>query len=132
MANGFRITVAALIQLNPGLNCEKLPVGSKICVPSSDSNPNMPACENYHVVAPGDTCFKIAEASGISIKTLLAINPGLNCYYGLEVGRRVCTPPPAYQTAPISYEPAQKLMYKPTILPYKCICYYQIGILKVF
>lgn len=72
----------------------------------------------------GDTCFKIAESNGITIKNLYAINPGLNCY-GLEVGRRICTPPPSYQS-PIIYEPAQKIMYKPTILPYKCTCYYQI------
>jgi hypothetical protein len=79
----------------------------------------------------GDTCFKIAEANGITIKKLYAINPGLNCY-GLEVGRRVCVPSITYQTATISYEPAQKLMYKPTVLPYKCICYYQIGICYEF
>ena len=53
VAQGFRITVAALIQLNPGLNCDKLPVGSKICVPSADSYPNSPPCENYHLVSPG-------------------------------------------------------------------------------
>jgi LysM repeat protein len=59
IAAAFKITVQALLALNPTLNCQSLPTGSLICVPSVDgNNPVNPiqGCSFFYVIFSGDTC----------------------------------------------------------------------------
>ncbi|UMM37435.1 hypothetical protein L5515_009193 [Caenorhabditis briggsae] len=47
-------------------------------------------CSAWRVVENGDTCWGIANALGIQIENLIALNTGLNCDQ-LWVGQRLCT-----------------------------------------
>ncbi|ULT91658.1 hypothetical protein L3Y34_009354 [Caenorhabditis briggsae] len=55
-------------------------------VPSTSST----FCSAWGLVEPGDSCWGIANALGISIENLIALNQGLNCDQ-LWVGQMLCT-----------------------------------------
>ena len=88
-------------KLNPGLNCNNLQVGQKLCVPSVNNNnnngfipivtPSTTTCTNFYTVFSGDSCQNIAGAFKTTIDGLQSLNPSLNCA-SLQVGSRICVP----------------------------------------
>ncbi|HHY92824.1 MAG TPA: LysM peptidoglycan-binding domain-containing protein [Firmicutes bacterium] len=90
------VSLAALLAANPGVDPENLQVGRVLIVPALDGNsPEPPPCPGgvYWVVAPGDTLYSIAQATGAYVEDILAVNPGLDPN-NLQVGQRICVPPP--------------------------------------
>jgi LysM repeat protein len=85
--------------LNPNLNCQNLPIGQQICVPTIDAsnqpinpNPVQPnTCTNFYTLFPGDTCDSIASAFKTTLQSLLSININLNCQ-SLPIGQQICVP----------------------------------------
>ncbi|KAJ3071667.1 hypothetical protein HK102_006392, partial [Quaeritorhiza haematococci] len=70
------LTVDDLRATNPGLNCNLLLIGQKLCVKVKDYLKN---CAKKHTVKKGDICFDIAKKHGLSVNQLADLNPGLNC-----------------------------------------------------
>ena len=122
IASAFRITTQALLALNPTLNCQSLPVGQIICVPSlstsSSSSSTLPTCANYYQLFVGDSCDTIAAAFRVSTQTLLSLNPSLNCQT-LPVGQYICVPSLSNNNVVVATTPAA------TTFP-TCSNYYQL------
>ncbi|PWN48362.1 hypothetical protein IE53DRAFT_200552 [Violaceomyces palustris] len=102
IADSHGTTVSAIQSLNPGLDCDLLSLGEKICLASSssssspsDSNgsgsndPEVQCDSNPYTVQSGDTCYDIASQHVLTTAELLAENPGLDCQ-ALRVGQTVC------------------------------------------
>ena len=79
---GFSLN--ALISLNPGIDCNSLQIGQKLCVIANKIN-----CSSYYTVITGDTCYSISVFYGISISDLNSRNPSLNCN-NLQIGQKLC------------------------------------------
>ncbi|XP_037042150.1 uncharacterized protein LOC119078657 [Bradysia coprophila] len=87
IASSNGITLAKLLELNSlSLNCNKLPIGQKVCV---SQTPKSQSCKSV-TVKSGDTCWSIASSNGITLAKLLEFNSlGLNCNK-LPIGQKVC------------------------------------------
>ncbi|KAL6853865.1 hypothetical protein ACP4OV_019894 [Aristida adscensionis] len=46
-------------------------------------------CSNVHGVAPGETCFAVGQAAGLTEEQFLAFNPNINCQK-IFVGQWLC------------------------------------------
>ena len=77
IAGAFRTTTANLQALNPGLNCQSLSIGQRICVPTVNNNitPQV-VCANFYTIFSGDTCNNIAGAFRTTTANLVTLNPG--------------------------------------------------------
>lgn len=86
IAQRYEISVASLLQVNPGLNPNSLQIGQKICLP-------IPKCPmgKLTTVRVGDTIYKIAQRYGITVDQILQVNPGLDPDM-LFVGQKICLP----------------------------------------
>ena len=73
-----------LQRVNPGLNCNNLHVGDKICTATAEYD-----CQPVDSVVSGDTCYAMATRHTISVDQLLTNNPGLDCD-ALYVGQVLC------------------------------------------
>ena len=95
IARELGVSVDEVARLNPGVNPENLEIGSLICVPLQAGLPTgrIPPCDSglYWVIAPGDTMFSIAEATGAPLETLLSLNPWADPF-NLQPGDSVCLP----------------------------------------
>jgi len=80
-------TLDRLIRLNSGIDPDNLQIGQQICLPPE------PVCPSniFWEVAPGDTLYSIARASGTTVEKLLELNPELDPL-NLQVGQAVCLP----------------------------------------
>uniref|UniRef100_A0A1I7V2B2 LysM domain-containing protein n=1 Tax=Caenorhabditis tropicalis TaxID=1561998 RepID=A0A1I7V2B2_9PELO len=86
IARDARISEEKLETLNPGVRCDALAVGDKLCVAAS---PNKPKCIAKYKIKEGDTCFKIWTSQNLTDRQFMEMNEGLNCN-GLAVGKEVC------------------------------------------
>lgn len=95
IARDLGVTVEEIARLNPNVNPENLQVGSFICVPLQAGIPTgrVPPCDSglYWVIAPGDTMFTIAQAVGVPLERLLALNPSVDPN-NLLPGDSICLP----------------------------------------
>ena len=85
IADAYHITLDQLAALNPSLDLNLLLIAQALIVPKIDlpppppgSAPAQPAGASRYVVQLGDTASAIAAAAGISVQTLLTLNPGLS------------------------------------------------------
>lgn len=83
-------TVQAIINANPGLNCNNLQIGQTICIPLGIPG-GCPTGTMPYVIKAGDTCWALAQTAGISVQALIAANPGINCN-NLQIGQTICIP----------------------------------------
>lgn len=97
IARDIGTTTDELVRLNPGVNPDNLQIGTFICVPLEAGVPTgkVPPCDSgfYWVIAPGDTMFSIAEALGVPLQTLLALNTWADPE-NLLPGDSLCLPRP--------------------------------------
>lgn len=94
LARRYNITVQAIINVNPGINPNNLPVGELICIPNPTPGQPFPeACPNgtFYTIKPGDTFFSIARRFNVSVDALLNANPGVNPDR-LQIGQQICVP----------------------------------------
>ena len=85
----------ALLDLNPGLNCQSIPVGNRLCVPAVNTNVFIPTpsaqCQNYYTIHKDDTCDVVVSTFKTNLYTLYSLNPALNCD-NLVYGQSICVP----------------------------------------
>ncbi|KAL4423688.1 hypothetical protein ABPG75_000989 [Micractinium tetrahymenae] len=85
VATDAGLALAALLKMNPGLDCSRLQPDDSVCL---DRPP--PACGQTRTVQPGNSCWQLATDASLSRDAFLALNPGVQCG-ALPVGQRVCT-----------------------------------------
>lgn len=85
----FNTTVAAILQLNPGLNPDFLVPGQRICLPQRPPSPGCPGV--FYTVVAGDTLFAIAARFNTTVDAILRVNPGLDPNR-LFIGQQICIP----------------------------------------
>lgn len=94
LARRYNTTVQAIINVNPGIDPNTLPVGELICIPNpTPGRPFPEPCPNgtIYLIKPGDTFFAIARRFNVSVDALLAANPTVNPER-LQIGQQICVP----------------------------------------
>lgn len=89
LAQRFNTTVAAIQNINPGIDPNNLRIGQMICIPGAP-----PAnCPNgfFYTIRSGDTLFLLAQRFGVSVQAIINANPGIDPN-NLRVGQRICIP----------------------------------------
>ncbi len=104
IAQRFGVTLEALLAANPEIvNPDLIFPGQKICIPIVGTPPC--ATGFTYVVAPGDTIYLIAERLGVTVDSILSLNPQITDPNSLRVGELLCLPLPVSIIAPIGEEP---------------------------
>ncbi|KAI8579136.1 hypothetical protein K450DRAFT_244058 [Umbelopsis ramanniana AG] len=85
MAAQYNITLFALHQTNPSLDCQNLNAGQQICVESP-----VITCSRIHYISSNTTCTAIAAASNITMDQLKFYNPTIDCS-NIFIGSIICT-----------------------------------------
>lgn len=90
LARRYNTTVEAIAVVNPMVNPGNLKVGQSICIPVRRSIvPCSPG--NRYVIKAGDSFSKLARRYGITVKTVIQMNPGVDPS-NLKVGQIICLP----------------------------------------
>lgn len=88
LANQYNTSVEEILAINPSLNPYNLQIGQMICIPYTME----PGCDGwYYVVKKGDSLYTISNKYEVSVKDLMAANPGVDPY-NLQVGQLICIP----------------------------------------
>ncbi len=90
LARRFNTTINAIIEANPGINCDNLQIGQIICIPGRPPAECPPNTFPYTIRA-GDTCFRLARRFNTTINAIIEANPGINCN-NLQIGQTICIP----------------------------------------
>lgn len=112
IARDYDIAVQDILQLNPDVDPRDLRAGDVLILPAGAVAGRQPpppssappaANTNRYVVRPGDTLFSIARANGVTMSSILELNPNINAN-SLRVGdvivlRGGIVPPPAQQSS---------------------------------
>ncbi|WP_312942341.1 LysM peptidoglycan-binding domain-containing protein [Oscillibacter sp.] len=126
LAQVFGVSVESILKLNPGLEAENLQVGDVICIPLASApkpvtptpTPVMPSPKPSVVCGKGtfsytiqreDTLWKLAQIYGVSVQSILKLNPGLEAQ-DLQIGTAICIP---FAPAPKPVAPTPKPMPAP-------------------
>lgn len=93
IATRFGVTIAELEAANPNVDPTRLMIGQRICIPREPRCPG----GKIHVIASGDTLYKLVQQYDVPLRAIVEANPGINVE-NLQIGQEVCIPP---------YEPAE-------------------------
>ena len=101
IAKKFGVTVKAIEAANPLVDSTKLKIKQKLVIPAPTSAPTMPGTTGvtgvtdtggqFYTVKSGDTLTKIARQSGVTVKQLEAVNPGVDPNH-IKVGQKLTIP----------------------------------------
>lgn len=92
IASTYFTTPDNILRLNPWLDPDNLPVGSRICVISAtEQNVQCPIGTLPYNINNGDTLKIIADRFGSTISAIMIANPGINPQ-NLQIGQRICIP----------------------------------------
>lgn len=90
IAQRNKVSLEELLEANPQIKDPSiLYVGQKICIPK---NNQLPECEEYYSVKPGDTMYDIAQRYDLSLDALVAANPQIANPAILYPGQKICIP----------------------------------------
>jgi LysM repeat protein len=95
LAADFNTTIAGLLSLNPGIaNPDLIYEGQRLNVPTPGSTPPAPPATGsvIYVVQSGDTMKKIADRLGITLDTLVQVNPQVSNINLIFAGQRLYLP----------------------------------------
>jgi N-acetylmuramoyl-L-alanine amidase CwlA len=110
ISQDFGTTVAKLLEMNPNINPQILPIGQKIRVRESKAT-------QYQIIK-GDTLWGIAMKFETTVQTLKDLNPYVNVY-ALQIGDYITVP---QSTTPIPVAPTNE-----DILPNKVLKFGDTG-----
>lgn len=91
LAQRFNTTVEALRRANPGVDPNRLMIGSQICIPGSAAT--CPSGSERYLIQRGDTFYALAVRFNTTVATLIELNPGVDPTR-LQVGQLICVPRP--------------------------------------
>ncbi|MEW6574414.1 MAG: LysM domain-containing protein [Bacillota bacterium] len=92
IARRFGVTVQELITANPGINCDALLIGQRICIPVEVPPPGVcPPGTFPYTVRAGDTYFSLARRFNTTVEAIAAANPGVDPN-NLQIGQVLCIP----------------------------------------
>lgn len=98
IARTYNVSLADLVEANPGINPYMLMVGQVICIPLATPPTTCPPNTTPYVIQAGDTFVKLAQRFNTAVSAIVRANPTLNPT-ALLVGQTVCIPRPS-QTLP--------------------------------
>jgi N-acetylmuramoyl-L-alanine amidase len=122
LAKRFHVSIKAIIEANPGVNPARLQIGQKIQIQAPQTPPSVsdaaetastesPAGGGQYTVKPGDTLARIANALGVSVRTIRELNhlKGDRIYVGqvIEIPAKASAPATVEAQVPTTHPPAQ-------------------------
>ena len=78
IARRYKTSVTALLETNPGIDPNRLTIGTKITIPSRKRVQKPSTATRTYRVKSGDILGRISINHGIPLQQLLSANPGLN------------------------------------------------------
>jgi LysM repeat protein len=103
LSQSYNVSVQNISDANPGINANNLQIGSILCIPansiSSTSSHTCPDRTFSYIVDSGDTLWKLSQAYGVSVQSILDVNPGINPQ-NLQIGSALCIPTAQIVPAP--------------------------------
>lgn len=94
IARTYNISLADLVEANPGINPYMLMVGQVICIPLATPPQTCPPDTTPYVIQRGDTFTKLAQQFNTTVSAIVRVNPTLNPT-ALLIGQTVCIPRPS-------------------------------------
>lgn len=83
LSKKYNVTVDEILESNPGLHVDDVPVGAEIKIPKHKVAPSRMTFESeqpkvrYHRVKPGETLYSIARLYDLSVRDIRKINKGI-------------------------------------------------------
>ena len=111
------VSVQNILDLNPGVDPLNLQIGSTLCIPAA-SLPLTGTCPNgasSYIVRAGDTFWNISQNYGVSLQSILDLNPGVDPR-NLQIGSTICIPSAVAAPAPVPPKPVP-VSPKPAPMP---------------
>jgi len=87
----YGISVADLLEANPGLDPTQMSPGQLICLPAGTMPLRCPPGTRPYIIRPGDTFASIAARFRVPVAAVVQANPTANPE-ALRIGQRVCVP----------------------------------------
>lgn len=84
----YRISQQLFYTLNPGIACQNLRIGSRVCIAGA-SPASTSGCRRIHRIVSGDTCYALWTRFGIAESRFRSLNPSINCS-NLRIGNTLC------------------------------------------
>ncbi|RKD30536.1 LysM peptidoglycan-binding domain-containing protein [Thermohalobacter berrensis] len=91
IARFYNVSLADLIEANPGIDPNRLSVGQVICIPLATPPVTCPEGTTTYTIQRGDTFYSIARRYGITVRELREANPNINPN-ALLIGQKICIP----------------------------------------
>ncbi|MBU5438927.1 LysM domain-containing protein [Tissierella sp. MSJ-40] len=91
LSQRFNVSVQAIMNVNPGIDPNRLQIGQIICIPSMA--PPVPSCPNgfLYTIRAGDTLFELSQRFNVSVQAIINANPGIDPNR-LQIGQVICIP----------------------------------------
>ena len=131
LSQAYGVSVQSIVNLNPGVDPQNLQIGSMLCIPyptapSASPSTQVPApplpvisCPDgafSYSVQSGDTLWKLSQAYGVSVQSIMNLNPGVDPL-NLQIGSMLCIPYPTAPSAAPSAPPSAPPSAAPSAAP---------------
>ena len=120
LSQAYGVSVQNLIDANPGIDANKLQIGTSLCIPAvlipSTSHHTCPGSAISYIVQAGDTLWKLSQLYGISVQSIIDLNLGIDPQ-NLQIGSAICIPtaPTVSTVPPVLAPPTPKAPLSKTV-----------------
>jgi LysM repeat protein len=129
LSQAYGVSVQNILDVNPGIDPQNLQIGSTLCIPTAQIVPapfvkTTPQTETTpptktapltseilpvtcpkgtfrYTIQNGDTLWKLSQAYGVSVQSILDVNPGIDPQ-NLQIGSTLCIPTAQIVPAPFA------------------------------
>ena len=105
LSQSHGVSLQSILDVNPGINPQNLQIGSTLCIPTAQTVSPTKAAPSTSEILPvtcpqgtfrytiqsGNTLWKLSQAYGVSVQSILDVNPGINPQ-NLQIGSTLCIP----------------------------------------
>lgn len=100
LSQTYGVSLQSILDLNSGVDPENLQIGSTLCIPAVPLplTHTCPDSASSYIVRAGDTLWKLSQTYGVSLQSILDLNPGVNPR-NLQIGSTVCIPTEPFPSA---------------------------------